>query len=202
MKKFLSVLMITLTCVAFGQPEKKDKEPKMAPVLAKGYYLNPKGDTVKGEVQTNYDNELDIYKGFNFRVPGTTKVVAISSKKAKGYGYEGHHFVLFPYDSQSEVYLEQLVSGRLNFFEFKFNETKEGRPVISSKYYIQDTKADEKEKEMRELKAISTKFYKKDLKPYMKEQPVTWNDLDKFTFNKEAVINAIKEFNKYYEGPQ
>ena len=72
--------------------------------------------------------------------------------------------------------------------------------VCGSKYFIQDSQADEKDKDLRELKAISTKFYKKDLKPYMKEQPITWTDLDKFTFNKEAVVNAIKEFNKYYEG--
>jgi Skp family chaperone for outer membrane proteins len=56
-----------------------------------------------------------------------------------------------------------------------------------------------KEKELRDLKQISTKFYKRDIKPYMKSQLVTWTDLDKFTFEKNAVANAIKEFNKYYE---
>jgi hypothetical protein len=202
MKKFLSVLLIAAGFVAFGQPGKKGKDPKMAPVLAPGYYVTTKGDTVKGDVQTNLDSELDIYKGFNFRAPGTTKVVAISPKKAKSYGYEGKSFVLFPYDAQSEVYLEQLVDGRLKFYEYKYDDTKEGRPVVSTKYYIQDSQADEKDKDMRELKPISTKFYKKDLKPYMKDQPITWTDLDKFTFNREAVINAIKEFNKYYENPQ
>ncbi|MGZ4090289.1 MAG: hypothetical protein ACXVNO_06185 [Bacteroidia bacterium] len=201
MKKFLSIVMIAVTCVAFGQPGKKGKDPSMAPVLTKGYYVNSKGDTVKGEVQTNV-GELDIYKGFNFRAPGATKVIAIDTKKAKGYGFDGRNFILVPYDAESSVYIEQLVKGRLNFFEIKFEDTKEGRPVISTRYYIQDTQADEADKEMRELKAISTKFYKKDLKPYMKEQPMTWTDLDKFVFNREAVVNAIKEYNKYYENPK
>jgi hypothetical protein len=199
MKKILSVLFIVATCVAFAQPGKKGKDPKMAPTLAKGYYVTAKNDTVKGEVQTNPEDELGFYKEFSFRLPGTTKVTPISSKKAKAYGFEGKHFVLVPYDSESQVYIEQLVRGRLNFFEYKYEDKKDGNPVISTMYYIQDTKADEKDKEMRELKPISTKFYKKELKPYMKEQPITWTDLDKFTFNKEAVINAIKEFNKYYE---
>lgn len=200
MKKLLSILFVTAALAGIAQPGKKGKDPRMAPVLAPGYYVTAKGDTVKGDIQTNMDNDLDIYKGFNFRAPGTTKVVAISPKKAKSYGFEGRNFVLFPYDAQSEVYLEQLVNGRLKFYEFKYDDMLEGRPVVSTKYYIQDTQADEKDKDLRELKAISNKFYKKDLKPYMKEQPITWTDLDKFTFNKEAVVNAIKEFNKYYEG--
>jgi hypothetical protein len=33
----------------------------------------------------------------------------------------------------------------------------------------------------------------------MKDQIMTWNNLDKFTFNKDAIANAIKEFNKFYE---
>ena len=49
------------------------------------------------------------------------------------------------------------------------------------------------------LKQISEKFYKKDIKPYMKAQIATWENLDKFTFNKEVVGNAIREFNKYYD---
>jgi hypothetical protein len=87
----------------------------------------------------------------------------------------------------------------LKFYEYKFHDTKDGEPIIASAYYIQDTRAEEKDAELKELKPISTKFYKKELKPYMKDQPITWNDLDKFTFNKATVVNAIKDFNKYYE---
>lgn len=199
MKNILSAALIAFTFTAFAQPGKKGAEPKMAPVLAPGYYVTVKGDTVKGDVQTNPENELDIYKGFSFRAPGTTKVVPIAEKKAKSYGFEGKHFIQVPYDAQSVVYIQELVKGRLNFYEYKFADKKEGKPVISAIYYIQDSKADEADKEMAVLKAISTKFYKKDLKPYMKDQPIVWSDLDKFTFNREAVINAIKEFNKYYE---
>lgn len=199
MKNILSAALIAFTFTAFAQPGKKGAEPKMAPVLTKGYYVTFKGDTVKGEVQTNPESELDFYKEFSFRLPGSTKVVPIPIKKAKNYGFDGKNFIQVPYDSQTQVYIEQLISGRLNFYEYKFADKKEGKPVISSIYYIQDSKADEADKEMAQLKAISTKFYKKDLKPYMKDQPIVWSDLDKFTFNREAVINAIKEFNKYYE---
>ncbi|MCE3227071.1 MAG: hypothetical protein K0S32_1622 [Bacteroidetes bacterium] len=200
MKKILSFLLIASASIAFAQPG-KNKEAKMAPVTAPGYYVPVKGDTVRGEIQTNPDSELDFYKGFNFKAKGANKVTAISNKKAKAYGVNGKHFQLVPYDEQNSVYIEILATGRLRFYEYKYADTEQGQPIIVSKYYIQDTQADDKNVELRELRPISTKFYKKELKAYMKDQPVTYNDLDKFTFNRAAVIKAIQEFNKYYEAP-
>ncbi|MBI2722544.1 MAG: hypothetical protein HYX39_10255 [Bacteroidetes bacterium] len=202
MKKHFLLLFIAFAGLAVAQPEKKGAEPKMAPTLAKGYYLNLKGDSVRGEIQTNPESELEFYKNILFKAPGSNKVTIISPKKAKGYGFNGRHFVIVPYDSQTQVYVEQLVNGRLNFFEYKYGDSKEGKPVISNSYYIQDTQADEKNADLKELKTISPKFYKKELKPYMKDQPTTWADLDKFTFNRETVVKALKEFNKYYEKGQ
>ncbi len=200
MKKILATLFIAGTITIVAQP--KTKAPKMSPVLAKGYFLNLKGDTVRGEVQTNPDDVTDFYKGFNFRVGSVGKVAPMSTKKAKGYGFEGRHFTLVPFDANLDVYIETLTKGRLNFYEYRFNDNKDGEPVISSNYYIQDTRAEEKDAELKELKQISTKFYKKDLKVYMKDQSMTWADLDKFVFSKQTVVKAIMEFNKFYEQPQ
>lgn len=197
MKKLITVLLISAVSAVFAQPG-KGKDPKMAAVTVPGYYLNQKGDTVRGEVQSNPDNpNIDFYKGFSFKAPGSTKVTPMSPKKAKAYGFGGRNFVLVPYDSQSEVYVEVLATGRLHFYEYKYEEVVNKQNVVTSAYYIKDTQSEDKE--LKELKGISTKFYKKDLKPYMKDQPMTWTDLDKFSFNKDAVVNAIKEFNKYYE---
>jgi hypothetical protein len=66
-------------------------------------------------------------------------------------------------------------------------------------YFAQDTRAEGPESaELKEVRKISTKFYKRDLKPYMKDQPMLWTDLDKFTFEKNAVVNSVNEFNKFY----
>lgn len=197
MKKLLSLIFATGISVALAQP--KGKEAKMAPVTVPGYYVSMKGDTVRGEIQTNSGDETNLYLSINFKAKGAAKVTPITTKKAKAYGFEGRHFVLVPYDAETEVYLERIVSGRLNFFERKTHQSKEGEDVISSSYYIQDTRAEEKDADLKEIKPISTNFYKKDLKPYMKDQPTTWSDLDKFSFNRQNVMNAIKEFNKYYE---
>ncbi len=199
MKKLFSVILIGATSFAFAQPGKKGKEPSMAPSLYKGYYCNLKGDTVRGEVAVSNESPYDIYKGFSFKV-GAGKITPITSKKAKSYGFNGRHFTVIPFDN-GEIYIEYLAKGRLNFMEYKYPDTKAGEPVTESTYFIQDTRPDEKNAELKELKQISQKFYKKDIKPYMKDQIVTWNDLDKFSFNKEAIVNAIKEFNKFYETP-
>lgn len=197
MKKLLSVLFIASSVVLLAQP--KGKDPKMAASLTPGYYCNLKGDTVKGEIQVNpLNGEPDFYKGFSFKPKGPGKVTPISTKKAKAYGFDGRNFTLIPFDA-GEVYIEYLAKGRLNFLEYKYPGIKAGEPVIESIYFIQDTKADEASADLREMRQISQKFYKKDIKPYMKAQIATWENLDKFTFNKEAVANAIREFNKYYD---
>ncbi len=195
MKKFLSVLLMAVTLTAASQPK---KVAKMAPTLVPGYYVNMKGDTLRGEIQTNPDDETDFYRGFFFKAAKGGKPVLMGAKKAKSYGFDGKDFTVIPFET-GEIYAQYLAKGRLNFMEYRMHDVKDGEPIIAGVYFIQDTKADDAEKELRDLKQISNKFYKRDIKPYMKSQPVTWTDLDKFTFDKNAVTNAIKEFNKYYE---
>jgi hypothetical protein len=91
-----------------------------------------------------------------------------------------------------------LAEGRLNFFEYRFNGKVDGNAGVEAQYYAQDTRAEGADAGLKDINKISTKFYKKDLKPYMKDQLMIWTDLDKFTFNKQSVINAINEFNKFY----
>ena len=194
MKKILSIILIGAGLTVVAQPK---KAPKMAPVLSPGYYVGSKNDTVRGEVQTNPDAETDMYKSFNFRPAKGGKVMPVDSKKAKAYGFEGRHFLLIPYEGGT-VYAERLASGRINFFEYKFEGKIDGYPAVESAYFAQDTRAEGADVKLKEIDKISNKFYKKDLKPYMKDQLMLWTDLDKFTFNKESVTNAINEFNKFY----
>ncbi len=200
MKKLLSILLILGATTVFAQP--KGKTPKMQPVLVKGYYIGLKGDTTKGEIQSNPEDLTSIYTGFSFKAANATKVTPISPKKAKAYGFGGRNFVLFAPEGSAEVYLEVLTKGRLIFYEMKYNDTKDGEPIIASSYFIQDTRAEEKDAILKDIKKLNNSFYKKELKPYMKDQAMTWSDLDKFALNKEAVTKAIIEFNKFYESPE
>lgn len=200
MKKLVVLSFVVLSAAVFAQPGKKGKDPKMAPELVAGYYVPMKGDTVKGEIQTNLENEGELYKSIYFKPANSPKVIQITTKKAKAYGYGDKHFVVAPYDASTEVYLRYLAKGRLNFMEYKYETTVAGKQVIEAEYYIQDTKADEESKELRELRKLNPKFYKKELKNYMKDQQMIWNDLDKFNFKPESIANSIREYNRFYEG--
>src|SRR3954466_3926248 len=182
----LCATVLTLASLsAVCQPK---KAPKMAPMTSPGYYVNSKGDTVRGEVQTNPEDPVDIYKSFNFKPSKGGKLMPINSKKAKAFGYDDRHYILF--NDGEDIYIERLATGRLNFFEYKYNGKIDGYPAVEANYYIQDTRAEGPDLPLKEIKKISTKFYKRDLKPYLKDQPMIWNDLDKFTFDRNAVTNA------------
>jgi hypothetical protein len=194
MKRLLSLIFTAAALTAVSQPK---KAPKMAPVLEEGYYVTGKNDTVRGEVQTNPEDETDLYRQFFFRPAKGGKVMPVTAAKAKAYGFGSHHFLQIAGDA-GPIYLERLASGRLNFFEYRYNGKVDGYPGIVSDYYAQDTRAEGADVALKDIKKISTKFYKRDLKPYMKDQPMIWSDLDKFTFNKQSVTNAINEYNKFY----
>lgn len=199
MKKILAILLVGSAVSMLAQGP-KGKQPRMAPVLSAGYYVNLKGDTIRGEVQSNPDEEIFFYQKLMFKAKGAGKLAEISDKKAKAYGYDNTHFLLVPFDQETNVYLKYLTRGRLNFFEYKYAVSEGGQEVIKSMYYIQDTKAGDEDKALRELTKISQNFYKKDLKPFLKDQAMLWNDLDKFKFDLPVVIKTIQEFNKMYEG--
>lgn len=194
MKKILSIVFAASAFAVIAQPR---KAPQMAPVLAEGYYVTAKNDTVRGEVQTNPADETDLYRVFNFKPAKGGKVMPVSNKKAVAYGFEGRHFIRYQ-DGDQIMYLERLANGRVNFFEYRYNGKVDGYPGIESTYYAQDTRAEGADAELKQITKISNKFYKKDLKPFLKDQPMIWSDLDKFTFNKQQVTNAINEYNKFY----
>jgi hypothetical protein len=194
MKKLLSLVFVVTALVVAAQPK---KAPKMAPITAPGYYVGGKNDTVRGEVQTNPDDETEIYKQFNFKTKGAAKLMPISPKKAKAFGFDNRHFLQIN-DGGEDIYVERLAGGRINFYEYRFNGKIDGNPAIEAAYFVQDTRAEGPDVALKDLKKISNKFYKRDLKPYIKDQMNIWNDLDKFTFNKPAVVKALNEFNSFY----
>jgi hypothetical protein len=194
MKKILSIILLGAGLTVAAQPK---KAPQMAPILADGYYVNSKNDTVRGSVQTNPESEVDFYVKFFFRPAKGGKVMPVDSKKAKAYGFDGRDFIVMD-NGGEKIYIERLATGRLNFFEYKYNGKIDGYDRIVSDFYVQDTRAEGSDIKLKEIEKISSKFYKKDLKPYMKDQLMIWTDMDKFTFEKQAVVNAIVEFNKFY----
>lgn len=195
MKKILSFVLSISALFAVAQPK---KGPKMAPVLEPGYYVTGKNDTVLGEVQVNPDDETELFRQFNFRPAKGGKVMPVAPGKAKAYGYGNKHYQQINGDA-GLIYAERLASGRLNFFKYRFNGKIDGFAAIETAYYIQDSRAEGPDAAMlKDIKKISNKFYKRDIKPYLKDQLMLWTDLDKFTFDENTVVKTLNEFNKFY----
>jgi hypothetical protein len=194
MKKLLAVILVGSAFTAMSQ---RNKVPTMSPLTTEGYYIGKKNDTVRGQVRTNPEDETEFYKQFHFMPKGKTKLAIFDPNKTKGYGYDDRHFVAVPYEG-GEIFVERLAQGRLNLFKYRFNGKVDGYPGIETVYFAQDTRAEAAEAALKDIRKISTKFYKKDLKPYLKDQPMIWTDLDKFTFNEAEVVKAFNEFNGFY----
>lgn len=194
MKKLFIALFIITSVALFAQPAKKGKEMKITPSYSPGYYLNLKGDTVKGEIQNNMDRESDYSNSFFFKNKGGTKGMEINSKKAKAYGFDGKNYTTLKMDDK-DVYIKYLEQGRLNLFEYKYFS---GDAVLAV-YFIVDSRAGEDDKTgVNQLIQLNEKSFKKQLKPYFKDQPIVLEPVDKWVFKIDEIRKAVSEFNAMY----
>jgi len=193
---FITVFTIASICL-FAQPG-KNKLLKMTPEYSKGYYLNLKGDSVRGEIQNNMDNEWDYSTYFMFKVKGGSKGAEINPKKAKGYGYDGNHYTVLHMD-QNDVYIKYLEIGRLNLLEWKYPGNGDDAGKVLSVYFIIDSQAPADDKNQTNiLTQLNDKSHKKILKPFFKDQPIILEQVDKWFFKIDEVRKAVQEFNALY----
>jgi hypothetical protein len=187
MKKILTFTAAVFAMALFGQ-----KTPKMAPVYSPGYFVNQRGDTVRGDIQTNVDDETLFYHQFAFKPKRSNKSRVYNTQRASAYGVDGKNFVRIEYKGE-KFFVERLAQGRLGFYEYRFNGKVNGLPAIESSYFVRDHWAEDK---AANLSKLSNKFYKKSLKPFfIEEKPEIWERLDKFHFDEQVVVEAIREFN-------
>lgn len=195
MKNLFTAVFALATIGLIAQPAKKGKEMRIAPSFLPGYYLNLKGDTVKGEVQSNMDKESDYANSFFFKTKGGTKGMEINSKKAKGYGFDDKHYTTLKMDDK-DVYIKYLEKGRLNLFEYDY-DTSEG---VKAVYLIVDSRAGEDDKlGTNILTQLDEKSFKKQLKPFFKDQPMLLEPVDKWFLKIEEIRKAVSEFNNMYQ---
>ncbi|MDP3558571.1 MAG: hypothetical protein Q8T03_14445 [Bacteroidota bacterium] len=191
------IILLYLFAITFSLTAQYSKAPTMAPILTNGYYINFRGDTIKGQVQINPPNKTDFYKQFGFQKKNTRKAKLMLAQKTKAYGFDNRHFVMINYDDK-KIFVERLATGRLNFYEYRFNDNTNKDIESESYFFIEDSGENNSDKGTQSPKKITHKFYKKNLKPFMKEQPQIWNELDKFNFDEKSVISAVNEYNKNY----
>lgn len=177
----LAVLMLLFSFGAIAQKN----APKI--VFLKGYMVNEKGDTLKGEVKFNPKKEQDCYNKVFFKdATGVQK--NYKPKKIKAYGFEDQHFVAMEFENELKYY-RVLTSGDIYFYKIMYEMISMNQPVIGSVYYISH-KNDKNLKEVKEGK------FKKQMADWMKDNPEFLNNYDEDKeFNAESAAEVIKQYN-------
>jgi hypothetical protein len=196
MKKLFVSLFAVSAISAFAQP--KGKEMRMAAEFSPGYYINLKGDTVRGEVQYNHEKEDAFYRSFFFRPRAGAKPMEMNSKKATAYGYEGNNFTMLKIDEEDK-YIKILENGRLKLMEYKSPITVDGVEKYKSTYFIVDTRATADDKTGTDvITQLPERNHKKALAKFFKDQPILLDQVDKWYFKIEEIRKAVTEFNAMY----
>ncbi len=191
-----TILTLTLIFASLLITAQRGRAPKMKPLVTPGYYVKFRGDTVFCDIQTNPPDLTDFYKEFYVKPKRGKRLKKMNGRVAKAYGFDSRNFTVITYHKE-KVFVERLATGKLNFFEYKYKGEIDGYPATESAYFIQNTETNGDPNAAIETKKMSKKFYKKNLKPYLKEEhPEIYKDLDKYSFDKKVVIDAINEYNK------
>ncbi len=195
------VVYVFFTSFVLAQAKKgNNKVLSIAPEFEKGWYLPYKGDTIKGEIQTNAgETEAQFNISFFFKAPNAKKVTEITPKKAKAFGFNDRKFELFKI-KETDYFAEVLEKGRITLYQINKEKTEKDRKIAVPVYYITDAQADPKSKLAGIVELPKEKPYKKVLKELFKEQPMLIENVDKWYLQIDQVRQAIQEFNKLYQG--
>jgi len=199
------ILVLMLFCgsinLVFPQAKKGGKNAAMgvSPEFEKGWYLPFKGDTIKGEIQTNAgETEAQYNISFFFKPVNAKKVTEITPKKAKAYGFGDRQFEILKI-KETDYFAEVLERGRVTLYQIFEEKVEKDKKKAEPVYYIVDSQADPKSKLAGVVELPKEKPYKKVLKELFKDQPMLIENVDKWYLQIDQVRQAIQEFNKLYQ---
>ena len=161
--------------------------------FVKGYMINDKGDTLKGEVKFNPKKEYDCYNKVFFKedVSGIQK--SYKPKKVKGYGFNGQHYVSMEFEGEPKFY-RVYASGNINMYRMMYEVILMNKPALGGGFFI--CKSDEKN-----LTQVKEAKFKKQLSEWMKDNTEFINTYeDEKTFNIERATEVINQYNTWKAG--
>lgn len=155
--------------------------------FVKGYVINDKGDTLRGEVKINPKKEKDNFMRVSFKAEdGTQK--NYKANKLKGYGFDNKHFIAGEHDGEQKFY-QRLTNGELLLFKIMFESINMNESTFEPEYFIKH-KDQEKYTEVREGK------FRKQLQEFMKDDPSYAQGYeDEKHFNVEKAVEVINKYN-------
>lgn len=157
--------------------------------FVKGYIVNEKGDTIKGEVKINPKKEQDNYSKVFFKEESGTQK-NYKANKVKAYGFDNQNYVAMDYDGELKFY-RVLASGSINFYKMMFEITNMNATSYDGEYFISHG-------ENKKLISVKEGKFKKQMTELMKDNTEFISAFeDEKTFNFEKAAEVIKQYNAW-----
>lgn len=177
--KLMLALVLTLFTCQFS---------KAQIIFVKGYIINDKGDTLRGEVKTNPKKEQESYVRVTFKdASGAQK--NYKPAKLKGYGYDNNHFV--PWGKEDEaLFYKRLTNGAIILYKSAFEVVVMNKSTWEFDYFL----FKEGDKKMTDAKVGK---FGKQLKEWMKDAPefaANYEEKEK-DVNEQSAIEVIQKYN-------
>jgi len=155
--------------------------------FVKGYVVNEKGDTLKGEVKINPKKEQDNYNKVFFKdESGTQK--NYKPNKVKAYGFDKQNYITMDYEGEPKFY-KALVRGEISLYKMMFEVTNMNATSFDGEYYIMH-------KDDKKMTPVKEGKFKKQLQDMMSGAAGYANDYegDK-KLNEEKAVEVINNYN-------
>ena len=156
--------------------------------FVKGYIVNVKGDTVKGEVKINPKKEQDNYSKVFFKEESGTQK-NYKPNKLKGYGFQDQNYTSMDYEGELKFY-KVLISGEISMYKMMFEIVNMNATSYDGEYYI-TRQGDKKMTLVKEGK------FKKQLQEMMSGASGFASEYEEDKkINEESATKAIKNYNE------
>ncbi len=183
MSRFL-VLFISLSSI-FASAQKMTFE--------KGYVVNEKGDTIRGEIKYNPKKEQDCYSKVVLK-DESGAIKNYKPNKAKAYGFNDQRYVATEFEGEPK-FMRILAEGDISLYKIMFEEISMNQPVLGGEYFLTQ-KSDEK----KHIPVKEGKF-KKQMTELMKDNTEFISSYeDEKTFNEAGAVEVIKRYNAWKKG--
>jgi hypothetical protein len=160
--------------------------------FVKGYIVNEKGDTLRGEAKINPKKEIDSYNKIFFK-DGSGVQKNYKPTKLLAYGYEGQHFVSMDCEGEKKFY-KVLATGEINFYKLGYEAMRMNEIIFQEEYYI--SRPDNKD-----LVLVKEGKFKKQMTDWMKDNPEFLNSYgDDKKFDPEKATEIINQYNSWKAG--
>jgi hypothetical protein len=158
--------------------------------FVKGYLINEKGDTLKGEVKINPKKEHENYNKVFFKDASGIQKNYKPNAKVKGYGFENNDFVTMTQDDETKFY-KRLTKGEIEFYKVAFEAINMNETTFDYDYFL--FKAGDKK-----MTNVKQNKFKKQIQEWMTGSAGFANDFkDEKNFNEASAIDVINKYNEW-----